>query len=74
MLVGPRGGSTLIRVGAILFGYCGGYFGRDAYEDKRVEAVGADWVVARGDSGRVYFTNTRPEDLQEYLEPEPDDY
>lgn len=34
-------------VGETLEGFCGGYFGRDSYGTKRVEAVGADWVVAR---------------------------
>lgn len=38
----------MIRVGELLNGYCNGYFGRDSYEDKRIEAVGYDWVVARG--------------------------
>ncbi len=44
-----------IRIGTVLRGYCGGYFGRDSYEDKRVEAIGADWVVARDDNGHVVF-------------------
>jgi hypothetical protein len=34
-------------VGAVFQGYCDGYFGRDAYGEKRVEAVGFDWCVAR---------------------------
>lgn len=38
---------TRIAVGTVLYGHCGGEFGRDSYTDKRVEAVGADWVVAR---------------------------
>lgn len=37
----------LIRVGDILHGYCNGYFGRDSYECKRVEALGSDWIVVR---------------------------
>ena len=37
----------MILVGTKLYGFCGGWFGRDAYGDKRVEAVGVDWVVAR---------------------------
>lgn len=36
-----------ILVGTILKGFCNGYFGRDSYDTKRVEAVGVDWVVAR---------------------------
>lgn len=39
--------SEPLRVGDVLVGFCGGAFGRDSYEDKRVEAIGADWVVAR---------------------------
>lgn len=58
----------MIRVGTILYGYCGGYFGRDSYNDKRVEAVGADWVVAREeDSGHVVLANTTPERLEQYM-------
>lgn len=40
-----------LRVGDVLYGFCNGYFGRDSYDDKRVEAIGADWVVARSESG-----------------------
>lgn len=57
-----------LRVGALLKGYCGGAFG-DSYEDKRVEAVGFDWVVAREvDSGRVVFYDETPESLLKLLE------
>ena len=34
-------------IGMILHGYCNGYFGRDSYFAKRVEAFGVDWIVAR---------------------------
>lgn len=37
----------MLQVGQVLHGYCGGYFGRDSYECRRVEAVGFDWVVCR---------------------------
>jgi len=33
-------------VGRVLYGYCGGFFG-DSYHDKRIEAEGFDWIVAR---------------------------
>lgn len=46
-----------LSVGQMLYGFCGGDFGRDSYSDKRVEAVGADWVVARDDMGRVCFAH-----------------
>ena len=34
-------------VGTVLYGFCEGRFGRDGYGDKRIEAIGADWVVVR---------------------------
>ena len=34
-------------IGTVLYGHCGGAFGRDSYEAKMVEAVGADWIVVR---------------------------
>ncbi len=49
---------TRIEVGAVLEGFCGGYFGRDSYVDKRVEARGHDWVVVRTDQGVVMFAST----------------
>lgn len=39
-------------VGTVLHGFCYGAFGRDSYDEKRVEAVGVDWVVARNSEGR----------------------
>ncbi len=36
-----------LAVGTLLYGYCGGLFGRDSYDTKRVEAIGVDWVVVR---------------------------
>lgn len=61
-----------LRVGDRLYGFCGGAFGRDAFRDKRVEAVGNDWVVAREDGGDVVFYAGDPDDLTEYREPEVD--
>lgn len=59
------GGRLMITVGTKLYGYCRGSFDRDSYQDKRVEAIGADWCVAREiDSGRVVFTTG---DVQEFL-------
>lgn len=46
-----------IRIGTIIPGYCQGVFGRDSYEDKRVEAIGADWIVCRDDSGNIHFAS-----------------
>ena len=56
-----------VRVGTIVYGFCGGYFGSDSYGDKRVEGVGADWVVAREmDTGSAVFAPVPPEQLEEY--------
>ena len=37
----------MVSVGTVLYGFCNGFFGRDSYDDKRIEAIGADWVVVR---------------------------
>ena len=36
-----------LAVGDRIHCYCGGYFGRDHYDCGVVEAIGADWMVAR---------------------------
>jgi hypothetical protein len=57
----------MLRIGAILYGFCGGYFGRDCYEDKRIEAIGVDWVVARTlNTNEAVFAACDPERLIEY--------
>jgi hypothetical protein len=38
----------MVKVGTVLYAYHEGFFGSSCWEDLRVEAVGADWVVARG--------------------------
>lgn len=63
-----------LRVGDMLYGFCGGNFGRDSYDDKRVEAIGADWVVARTEHGGVWLYTGDPEALTEYRDKEPDGY
>lgn len=57
-----------LRVGDTLYGYCGGWFGRDSYGDKTVEAIGSGWVVVRSEYGWHEFGTGNPEDLIEYLE------
>ena len=59
----------MIRIGTMLYGYCAGYFGRDSYGIKRVEALGADWVVAREteDGALPEFAAMAPEDLEEFI-------
>jgi hypothetical protein len=61
-----------VLVGSKLYGYCGGVFGRDHYDDCRVEAVGAGWVVVRCENGEPDFAsgpNIR-EELAEHTTPE----
>ena len=63
-----------LRVGDMVYGYCQGHWGRDCYEDKRVEAIGGDWVVARGGSGAVHLYEGSPEFLCQFREkPEEED-
>ncbi len=50
--------STFVpRVGLSLYGFCNGHFGRDSIETKRIEGLGADWLVARDDKGQIHFTS-----------------
>jgi hypothetical protein len=60
--------SKRLRVGQVVYGFCGGCFGRDSYGPRRVEAMGADWVICRTDSGYVEFYAGSPEDLLEYTD------
>lgn len=48
-------GANSLRVGAMLYGFCNGFFGRDSHEDKRVESFGDDWILARDDMGRAHY-------------------
>ena len=68
-----------LQVGQILYGYCGGFFGRDSFEDKRIEAIGYDWVVVRDVSGSSPDFCCTPdgtnisESLWEYTKEPPDE-
>ena len=58
-----------LRVGDMLYGYCGGHFGRGSYDDKRVEAIGGDWVLVRVTDAVqpcLALYEGSPEDLLEY--------
>lgn len=57
-----------IRVGTMLYGFCNGFFGRDSYSNKRVEAVGADWVVVREENGNPNFADFSQWNAQDVLE------
>ena len=67
----------MIRIGTILHGYCGGEFSGEygtSYECKRIEAMGADWVVAREiESQRVVFAHVAPESFARYTVPPTDE-
>lgn len=66
----------MIRIGTLVYGHCGGLFGRDFYpsEGARIEALGYDWVVVRDvDTGRVSFADCEPERLEGHLTKPEDD-
>lgn len=46
----------MTNIGRVIYGYCNGYFGRDSYSDKRIEAEGFDWIVARERNNSLVFT------------------
>jgi hypothetical protein len=67
---------NILRVGDILFGFCGGEFGRDSYNDKRVEAIGSDWVIVRSEGYRETYPllySGDPEELCQYRTKDPYD-
>jgi hypothetical protein len=57
----------MLRIGSVLHGYCNGYFGRDGYGAKRVEAIGADWLVARDICGIPTFAQFKSQEELERL-------
>ncbi len=46
-----------IGVGTVLHGFCNGFFGRDSWDDKIIEGIGPDWVVARNSVGEPCFAD-----------------
>lgn len=44
-------------VGMRLFGFCGGEFGRDSYDEKIIEFVGYDYIIVR-ENGEPEFAKT----------------
>ena len=71
--------NRVLVVGDKLYGYCGGWFGRDvSWEEKVVEAVGRDWVVVRDYYGRPWYAEgggekwPRPWDIDEWKDPKED--
>lgn len=64
-----------LRIGDVLYGFCAGYFGSNSYEDKRVEAIGSDWVIARDEDGLVHMADDiRPDDLCKFKNSELSQY
>lgn len=70
-----------LAIGVMLYGFCGGFFGRDSYQDKRVEAFGYDWIVARDEEGNIHFCHfderwlpSRDKEIAEWMQkPSEDD-
>ena len=58
-----------LRIGDTLYGFCEGSFGRDSYNDKKVEAIASDWVVVREKDGPILLYAGNPEDLTKYRDP-----
>ena len=55
-------------IGTELYGSCNGFFGRDSYRPKRIEALGADWVVVRNKRGEVSCATFNSEkEMKRYL-------
>jgi hypothetical protein len=42
---------TGLTPGTVIHGFCSGYFGRDSYACRAVEATGRDWIVTRNSVG-----------------------
>lgn len=40
-------------VGSKIHGFANGYFGRDSYDCRTIEAEGPDWLVTRNTRGQV---------------------
>jgi hypothetical protein len=56
-----------LQVGQLLYGFCGGHFGRESYwGPNRVESIGYDWIVVRDSRGIVQIAAGR--DAIEFLE------
>lgn len=57
-----------LQVGDLIYGYCGGIWGNEGlvFHERRVEAIGADWVVVRNSGGNVEMFYGSPADLQDW--------
>ncbi len=66
---------TVFEIGDEVHGFCGGYFGRDDYYCKKVEARGYDYIVFRYLSGGVTMYSGKDQetiyrDLSKYMKPD----
>ena len=61
-----------LAIGDRLHGFCQGYFGRDSYNCKIVEARGVDWVVFRNTSGGIELAAGTDLDVLANLRDNPD--
>lgn len=54
-----------LQVGDLIRGYCGGIWGNEGlvFDERRVEAIGADWVVVRNNGGNAEMFHGSPDDL-----------
>ena len=57
-----------LQVGMTIYGFCNGYFGRDSYAPKRIEAIGEDWLVVREHGKPVFATFDSREEMTELIE------
>ena len=56
------------RVGMMIYGHCNGYFGRDSYFPKRIEAIGEDWLVVREEGRPNFATFDSRQEMAELIE------
>jgi len=55
-------------VGKMLYGNCKGYFTGEYFDrNRRIEAIGSDWIVARNGIGEVCFASFDEVDNMEEL-------
>lgn len=62
------------RIGQKIYSVCEGYFGRNNWQEKRIEAFGEDWIIVRDSHGQpdAAFFHSR-EEMEECLERWPKD-
>lgn len=63
-------GDIVIYIGQVLPGMGMSYGFRNCYEELRIEAFGADWVIARDRQGLAWHADSTPDEITSYLERE----